>query len=361
MVMVGMLNGPYTNPRMIPKSGNRFSEKFIASKYNRDMADILFIKTSSLGDVIHHMPALTEARQRRPDARFSWLVEEAFAPLVRLHPAVDDVIAVAWRRWRKSLHRPATLGEIAGNLRAIGAGRYEEIVDTQGLLRSAIIGRFAHGRRHGYDSRSIKEPIAAALYDIRHRVSRDRHAIERNRILTGLALGYEPQGTPDFGLDRAGLDRARPASRRYAVFLHATAQPEKEWPEANWVALGNAVGAMLGREGLELVLPWGTPAERARSERIAAGLPRARVGERQPLDAAARLIAGAEFVVGVDTGLLHLAAALGVPLVAIFAGSRSELTGPIGSGPITVLGAPGRPPTVTAAANAVTSIAPPNL
>ena len=118
------------------------------------------------------------------------------------------------------------------------------------------------------------------------------------------------------------------------MLLHATARPEKQWPEANWIALGNA----LGRDGIELVLPWGTADERARSERIAAALPRARVPERAPLDAVARLIAGAEFVVGVDTGLLHLAAALGVPLAAIFSGSKPSLTGPVGHGPIAVLG-----------------------
>ncbi len=126
-----------------------------------DMSDILFIKTSSLGDVIHHMPALTEARKALPQARFAWLVEEAFAPLVRLHPAVDEVIPVAWRRWRKSLYAPATLVEIAGSLRAIRASRYDDIVDSQGLLRSAVIARIAHGRRHGYDMRSIREPLAS--------------------------------------------------------------------------------------------------------------------------------------------------------------------------------------------------------
>jgi len=314
------------------------------------MTDILFIKTSSLGDVIHHMPALTEARLRRPDARFTWLAEEAFAPLVRLHPAVDEVITVAWRRWRRALYEPATFREIAGSLRAIGAGRYDEIVDSQGLLRSAIIGRFAHGRRHGYDVSSIREPLAAAFYDICHRVSRERHAVERNRILTGLALGYEPQGAPDFGLDRTRL--VSPGAP-YAVLLHATARPDKEWPEANWIALGNAIG----RNGIELVLPWGTPAERVRSERIAAVVPRARVPERAPLDVIARLIAGAKFVVGVDTGLLHLAAALGVPLAAIFAGSKPSLTGPVGNGPLTVLGVQGGPPSVEEVSNAVDVLA----
>jgi heptosyltransferase-1 len=293
---------------------------------------------------------LTEARKRLPGARFAWLVEEAFAPLVRLHRGVDEVIPVAWRRWRKSLLSPATLSEIAENLRTISARRYDDIVDSQGLLRSAIISRFAHGRRHGYDSRSIREPLAAAFYDIRHSVSRDLHAVERNRMLSGLALGYVPQGAPDFGLERARFAGSGP---RYAVLLHATARPSKEWPEPNWIAIGQA----LSGQGLDLVLPWGTPSECARSERLAAALPHCRAAARAPLDAVARLLAGAELVVGVDTGLMHLAAALGVPLAAIFAGSKPSLTGPVGRGPIAVLGAQGAPPSVEAVMEAVKTLA----
>jgi lipopolysaccharide heptosyltransferase I len=308
------------------------------------MADILFIKTSSLGDVIHHMPALTDARKARPEARFTWLVEEAFAPLVRLHPAVNGVIPVAWRRWRRQLYAPATLAEIAASLRTIRARRFDEIVDSQGLLRSGVIARVAQGRRHGYGASSIREPLASLFYDRRYQVSRELHAVERNRILSGLALGYTPQGAPDFGLDRA---RFAAPGERYAVLLHSTAEPRKLWPDKDWIALGKALG------DLDLVLPWGTPDERARSERLAAALPRARVPERAPLDAVARLIAGAQFVVGVDTGLTHLAAALGVPLVAIFAGSEPGLTGPVGAGLIAIVGAQGEVPSVEAVTQAV--------
>src|SRR5690242_2988255 len=134
------------------------------------MTKILFIKTSSLGDVIHHMPAITDARKVLSDSSITWLVEEDFAPFVRLHPAVDAVIPVAWRRWRKSLYSRATLTEIADSFRAIRARQYDEIVDSQGLLRTALIGRMARGRRHGYDSASIREPLASAFYDLRHRV-----------------------------------------------------------------------------------------------------------------------------------------------------------------------------------------------
>jgi heptosyltransferase-1 len=310
---------------------------------SQQMADILFIKTSSLGDVIHHMPALTEARIRRPDARFAWVVEEAYAPLVRLHPAVEAVLPVASRRWRGALQRSATWREMRSFGRALRAKNYDEIIDTQGLGRSALIAHWARGRAHGYDADSIKERLAVWFYDVQHRVGREHHAIARNRSLTALALGYASEGAPDFGLDRARLIATQSAP--YGILLHATARTEKEWPEDHWRKLAGMVGRNLGRD-LDLVLPFGTANERARSERIASGIARARVPDRQPLDAMARLIAGAAFVVGVDTGLLHLAAALGVPLVAVFVGSEPGLTGPMGVGPIKVLGGKARTPSV---------------
>jgi len=313
------------------------------------MANILFIKTSSLGDVVHHMPALTDARKAHPDATFSWLVEEAFAPLVRLHPAIDTVIPVASRRWRKSLYAPATIAEIRASFRDIRAQRYDEIVDTQGLLRTAILARAARGVRHGYDASSVREPLASLFYDVRHRVERDTHAVERNRILSGLALGYAPDEAPDFGLDRARI--GKDSTSRYGLLLHATARREKQWPNADWIAF-----AKLFAQRFELLLPWGTEAERARSEYIAAAVPGARVPDRAPLDQVAKLIAGAQFVVGVDTGLLHLAAALGVPVVAIFAGSKPALTGPMGRGRLSILGDDGKPPSVDAVVEAVETI-----
>src|SRR5437763_12974304 len=130
------------------------------------MSDILFVKTSSLGDVVHHMPALTDARRHRPDAHFSWVVEETFAPLVRLHPAVSRVIPVAWRRWRRALLAPSTWREIVDFRRAISARPYDEIIDSQGLLRSVLIARLARGRRHGFDSQTVRERPAALFYDV---------------------------------------------------------------------------------------------------------------------------------------------------------------------------------------------------
>jgi len=316
------------------------------------MSDILFVKTSSLGDVIHHMPAVSDARRHFPRARIGWVVEEAFAPLVALNCAVDTVIPVASRRWRAAPFAPDTWREIGAFRRAMRAQTHETVIDAQGLLRSALVTRLARGRRHGYDAESVRERAASWFYDVHHSVDRALHAISRNRMLTGQVLGYVPGGPPDFGLDRAALTSAAPA--REVVLLHATARPEKEWPVANWTELGQRLAA----HGYGLVLPWGNEAERRRSEEIAAAVPNAKVPPLQPLDEAAQMIARAAFVVGVDTGLLHLAAALGVPLAAIFVGTEPGQHGPLGAGKIEVVGALGEMPSVRDVEAAVARVAP---
>ena len=136
------------------------------------MPDILFIKTSSLGDVIHHMPAVSDARRNRPQARIGWVVEEAFAPLVRLHRAVDSVIPVASRRWRAAPFAPATWREFAAFRRAMREQPHETVIDAQGLLRSGLVTWLARGKKHGYDRDSVRERAASWFYDQHHRVDR---------------------------------------------------------------------------------------------------------------------------------------------------------------------------------------------
>ncbi|RTL50776.1 MAG: lipopolysaccharide heptosyltransferase I [Bradyrhizobiaceae bacterium] len=299
-------------------------------------SSVLFIKTSSLGDVVHQMPAMTDARAHAPDAKITWIVEEAFAPLARLHPGIDEVIAVATRRWRSALLSPSTWKEISAfkaRVREVNAGK---VVDTQGLLRSALIARIASGERHGYDARSIREPLASRFYDVTHTVARDLHAVTRNRTLTGLSLGYQPAARIDYGLVKPPAQNTAP----YAVLLHGTSRPDKEWRESEWIGIGQ----WLRRQGIDVVLPWGSERERLRCQRLSQAIPQSRVLERQPLDRTAQVIANAALVIGVDTGLLHLAAAYEVPLIAVFLGSEPGLTGPVGNGPIAVLGGKGASP-----------------
>jgi heptosyltransferase-1 len=313
------------------------------------MNKILFIKTSSLGDVVHQMPAITDARRNHPAAHIAWVVEEDYVPLAQLHPCADAVYPVAARRWWR---QPSVAAgrELRAFVAALRAEQYDRIVDTQGLLRSAIITRMARGERHGYDRFSIREPWAAPLYDRRHRIGRGLHAIMRNRLLCGAALGYAPAGEPDYGL--SGVARSDRALAPYAVLLHGSARADKQWPQAHWTALGAALEA----RGLELRVPWGSERERESSQAIAQALTRAGVPERQPLDEVARMLAGARLVVGVDTGLVHLAAALSVPLVAIFIASDPELTGPRGAGPIAVVGRRGGTPSVDEVRNAAIQV-----
>jgi len=294
------------------------------------MTAILFVKTSSLGDVVHQMPAMTDARRHRPDARLMWVVEEAFAPLARLHPAIDEVIPVATRRWRSQVLSPATWREVAAFKAKLRAANADIVIDTQGLIRSGLIARAAGGVRHGYDASSIREPFASRFYDVRHAVARDQHAVARNRQLTALSLGYRIDAAIDYGLVRPPRGNSAP----YAVLLHGTSRAAKEWREVDWIGTGK----WLRGQGLDVLLPWGNERERLRSARVAAAIPGSRILDRQPLDAMAKVIAGAALVVGVDTGLLHLAAAYGVPLIAVFLATDPGLTGPVGNGPITVLG-----------------------
>src|SRR5262245_17875700 len=207
------------------------------------MARILFVKTSSLGDVVHNCPAVSDVARAIPGAEIDWVVEEPFAPVAKMHSAVRRVVTVAVRRWRSALWNPAVWGEIRAVRRAIGAERYDAVIDTQSLLKSALITSWAKGPRHGLDAASAREPLAARFYDTRHAVPRALHAVERNRRLAAAALGYSP-GPLDYGLRAAA-----PSRDAAVVFLTMTSRDDKLWPEENWIALGRELG-------VPPVLPW---------------------------------------------------------------------------------------------------------
>jgi len=301
------------------------------------MKRILIVKTSSLGDVVHNLPVASDVRRYFPDASIDWVVEELYAPLVALHPAVR-VIPVALRRWRRRLASRATWGEIGEFCRLSRSAHYDAVIDTQGLLKSALIARAAKGRHHGFDAGSAREPLAARFYDVTHHVARSQHAVPRNRALAALALGYRVEGPAEYGLTVPG-PIAHPA-RRYAVLLHGSSRRDKLWSEAAWVELGKGLAA----HGFACVLPWGSEEERQRSERVALDLVDAEVPPLEPLDRLAVLLGAAAAVVGVDTGLTHLAAALGRPVAAIYRGSDPRFTGVYGSPRAKNLGGPGANP-----------------
>lgn len=304
------------------------------------MKRVLLVKTSSLGDVVHNFPVASDIRRHLPGITIDWVVEEAFAPLVRLHPGIDRVLTVAVRRWRMTPFARSTWREIGKRRIEMREARYDAIIDTQGLVKSALISRLSRGIRHGFDASSAREPLAARLYDVMHHVARDQHAVERNRELAARALGYTSESVVDFGLGDFPRARMKPS----IVLLHATSRADKLWPEHRWIELGR----MLEREGLSCVLPWGSELERDRSMRIGAGLDRPEVPDRLDIPAMANLLAGAKAVIGVDTGLVHLAAALGTAVVALFLGTDPGRTGVYGASRAVNLGRAGESPTVDA-------------
>jgi heptosyltransferase-1 len=303
------------------------------------MPSILFVKTSSLGDIVHNGPAVSDARRALPDASIDWVVEESFAEIARLHPAVRRVIPVAVRRWRRRLYDPATWRELTAFRRALCAERYQRVIDTQGLLKSALIAASARGEKHGYDSASAREPLAARFYDVRHAVPKAMHAVERNRALACAALEVAVAGAAEYGF-AADASTVPAAGGPCVVLLTMSSRADKLWPEAQWRELI----AWLGMRGLACLLPWGSAAERERCARIAQGHAHARVPERMALAELAAALAQARAVAGVDTGLTHLAVGLGAPVAGIFCGSDPALTGLYGAVRIRNLGAPGRPP-----------------
>ncbi|MEK6662436.1 MAG: lipopolysaccharide heptosyltransferase I [Pseudomonadota bacterium] len=304
------------------------------------MPRILLVKTSSMGDVIHNLPIISDIRSRYPNAEIDWLVEESFAEIPALHPGVAQVIPVAIRRWRKTLYRPQTWREMRALRARLAHTAYDFILDTQGLLKSGLLARLAHGERFGLDHHSAREPLAALCYDKTFAVDPDAHAVVRYRTLAARAFDLAPDLPLDYGVQIPNARLNWLPAGRYAVLLHATSRAEKLWPEADWLALGHA----LQQRGVGAVLPWGGLAEYERAQRLAGAIPNAIVAPRLTLKEAALLLKQANLVVGVDTGLVHLATAVGTPTIGIYGGSDPAKNGLYASTPIRNLGGPGSAP-----------------
>ena len=286
---------------------------------------VLIIKTSSMGDILHALPAIQDAASQLPGIEFDWVVEEAFQDIPRWHPAVKEVIPVALRRWRKNIRAAWSAREPQEFIHRLRNKSYDRVIDAQGLFKSACMTRLAKGFRVGLHWQSAREPIAALAYQKKISISRDLHAIIRLRHLFAEALGYQlPEGPPQYGTvlqPSTMLVRQDP----YLVFLHATTWDSKHWPETYWKELIRLAASA----GFHVLLPWGTPREQMRAERLAhfggTVLPKLSINEM------AHLLQKAQGCVAVDTGLGHVAAAVGTPTVSLYGPTNPGLTGALGS------------------------------
>lgn len=291
---------------------------------------LCLIKTSSMGDIIHTLPALTDAQQAIPNFSVDWVVEKSFAEIPLWHSAVSNVIPLEIRRWRKQLLQPATWQAWRAYRQRLQAQTYEVVIDAQGLLKSALLAtRLAKGTKYGYDRHSARESLSSLFYDGRFNIDYQQHAVERIRQLFAHALGYTlPNATGNYGIAHHFAKNVlnSPACEPYVLAVHATTRADKHWPEDAWQALFEQIV----NAGFSVKLPWGNPEEQARAVRLAQVHPRIQVLPRLSLTDLAYEIASAQAVISVDTGLSHLAAALDKPNIILYGATDPKLIGAYG-------------------------------
>lgn len=293
--------------------------------YNSAMTSrILIVRTSSLGDLVHMLPAISDMARHVAGARIDWIVEEAFAEIPSWHPAINEVITVAHRRWRKSWWSEQSRNERAALRARLASRRYDVVLDMQALLKSVWLVRQTRGRRHGLDWKSAREPLASLFYNVRHRVGFWQPAIHRQRSLAAAALGYALEGPPDFGLQAIS---GQAVVGNSALIMPSASRPDKLWPAEYW----QQVFDHLNHLGLELLLLAGSQAEHAMASSLIHGREGARVLPLMGLREVAGQLAAARIMVGLDSGLTHLSAGLGRPTIGIYKAStpvRTPLEGP---------------------------------
>ncbi|HEY8102246.1 MAG TPA: lipopolysaccharide heptosyltransferase I [Burkholderiaceae bacterium] len=316
--------------------------------------NILIVRVSSLGDVVHNMPMVADILRHYPDAHIDWVVEEAYTSLVRLNPSVRNIIPFALRRWRKSFFSANTRAEMRNFHQSLRRESYDFVFDTQGLFKTSAVMRMArlapNGKRVGLANAtegSGYEGISRIFHDISVPVDTHTHAVLRARQVAAAALHYSIDGQADFNLQPADTSHeALPTwlpTTPYAVFFHGTARAAKQWAPSHWIQIAQG----LNERGLQVLLPWGSEDEKDAAQRLAAQMRNAKVLPKLPLMEAVTLAQRAKLVIGVDTGLTHIAAAFMRPTIELYCDSPRWKTQGDWSPKIINIGDIGQPPTVT--------------
>lgn len=290
---------------------------------------VLIVKLTSMGDLVHTLPALTDAAAQIPGIQFDWVVDEAFAEVPTWHPAVGKVIKTAHRRWKKNVWQTLKSGQLRDFYQQLNTDDYDLIIDMQGSAKSAVVTRLRRGRRHGMDRQSVREGIATFAYQHQHAVSKKQHAVIRLRILLAQALGYvPPQSAPDYQLEQRSFPL--PANielpEKFLFLVHNASWPTKLWSNNHWQTLIK----LANDKGYGVVLPSGNQEELERAQQLAANNPRALALPRLSLSQTTGILQQAAGAVCCDTGLTHIAAALATPAVSFYGATDNKLIGALG-------------------------------
>lgn len=328
---------------------------------------ILLVKLSSLGDILHNLPIVWDLRAQLPNAQIDWVVEEGYVHL--LEPllsnaqfrGIDHVIPFGLRRWKKNLFKLETWKQFFAFRAKLQAVQYDYIIETQGLLKSALVCALANKSPDAVvaglanaTQYSGYEPLAKWFYNHCVQVPIDCHAVDRSRWVMSSAMEWpllKRSNLPAFyppallqSLSKALID---PLEKPYVLFFHSTARLAKRWSDQNWITLGKE----LASRGYQVVLPWGSQSEKTISNALANHIPGAIVPAAFSIEEAFAVISNATLIIGVDTGLTHLAAVLGRPTVEIYCDSPIWKTEGYWAKNISNLGDIGSPPSSTAVIN----------
>lgn len=294
---------------------------------------ILIVKLSSLGDVVHAMPAVQDIRRALPQAQIDWVVERGFAPLAQRCAGVRRVIPCELRRWRKAPFAATTRAEWKSFKAELQREAYDAVIDLQGLSKSALVAWLAQlapgGKRYALANRTDGSGYEAPtrwVADVAIRLEPHVHAVRRSRELCARALAYAVPAEEQFGLQPQPTSRAPASARPCVALVHGSSRTDKQWPSAHWVELARRLDAT----GFDVALLHGSDDEQRRSEAMVREMSHAVVWPRLALDALTDALAGCAGVIGVDSGLSHIAVALDLPHVQIYNFETAWRTGPVG-------------------------------
>lgn len=279
---------------------------------------ILIVKTSSLGDIIHTLPAITDAARNINGFICDWVVEENFAEIPLWHHSVRNIIPIALRRWRKNIKQAILSKEFKKFWNLLRQEEYDYVIDAQGLIKSSLITLCSRGKTYGYDGASARESLASIFYQQKIHIPKNQHAITRIRHLFAKALNYPiPKDEADYGLHHMHKYSIGIMSLFHTprlIFIHGCSRKNCCWSNERWIELAN----MAEKAGFKVQLPWGNEEEKKSAEYIASKTNHTEVLSKTTLTKLANIFAKADCAISVDTGPGHIAAALGIPIVSLY-------------------------------------------
>ncbi|MBT4803569.1 MAG: lipopolysaccharide heptosyltransferase I [Legionellales bacterium] len=281
---------------------------------------ILLIKMSSLGDAIHTLPAITDIASLYPNAEITWAVEPNFAAIPAMHPAITHIISTPLRNIKKNIMSKQSISTLTQIRHELNKQQYDLVIDAQGLLKSSLLSKIANGKNFGYCRKSAREAISAIFYKNKISIAKNQHAVMRTKKLCAAALKYDMPQEINYGITATNQ-----TTDPYVILFHGTTWASKHYPQEQWLHLIKIITTA----GFKVKIPWGNQVEYKRAQQLAT-IANTEVLPKSSLSELKDIIFNAKGAIGVDTGLTHLAAALGTPCIGLYGPTDHDLAGNLG-------------------------------